>query len=241
MPVDWSKYPPLPEPPRLPEWRDTPEREACRREMAAVSDPCDGNTGCVLFLAVLLAEAAVLYVIFGRDAFGFIFAGLGLIGALIIWFVIGRLWILVREMKIARRHGMFYPFRLKHRNIDPEIRAALAGRPTFDPAEFRKYWPSPEHAGMAEKLLDIASHYWRSAGKMLYPNDPLHLYFFGRTFFFRRQNRSITVPDAFFYEDVLDDLDFGGWDKITSDSTLAELVEACLETAEQRDHERTET
>ena len=240
MPVDWSKYPPLPEAPVLPEWRDTPEREACRREMAAVPDPCDGNTGCVLFLAVLLIEAAVLYSVWGRDAFGFMFAGLGFIGALIVWFVIGRLWMLVREMKTARRHGMVYMFRLKHRNIDPEIRAALAGRPEFDSAEFRKYWPTPEHAGMAEKLLEIASHYWRPAGKMLYPNDPLHLYFFGRTFFFRRQNRSITVPDPFFNEDVLDDLEFGGWDKITRDSTLAELVEACLETAEQRNHERTE-
>ena len=28
MSVDWSKYPPLPKPPKLPEWRDTPEHEA---------------------------------------------------------------------------------------------------------------------------------------------------------------------------------------------------------------------
>ena len=28
MKIDWAKYPPLPEPPRLPAWRDTPEREA---------------------------------------------------------------------------------------------------------------------------------------------------------------------------------------------------------------------
>ena len=33
MSVDWSKYPPLPKPPKLPEWRDTPEHEAYWEEV----------------------------------------------------------------------------------------------------------------------------------------------------------------------------------------------------------------
>ena len=231
MPVDWSKYPPLPEPPALPEWRDTPEREACWREMAALPDPTSGKTGSRLFAAVLLADAAVsVWWIGPRYTVMSFLILLGFIPPLIIWFVAAKIWSLVLEMRAARRHGMIYMLKPIHRNIDPEIRAALADRPDRDPAEFRKYWPSPEHAGMAEKILAIASHYWYPSGKMIYPNDPLHLLFFGKPFFFQRRCKSVVIPDGF-YEDIEDEFEFAEWEKLSADSPLAELVEACLETA----------
>ena len=39
MSVDWSKYPTLPKPPKLPEWRDTPEHEAYWEEVEEIRTP----------------------------------------------------------------------------------------------------------------------------------------------------------------------------------------------------------
>jgi len=230
MPVDWSKYPPLPEPPTLPEWRDTPEREALWKEMAVLSDPTSGKTGERLFAAVLLADAAISVWWIGpwNTVMSFLIL-LGFIPPLVIWFIAAKIWRLAQEMRAARRYGMVYMLKPKYRNIDPEIRAILTDRPEFDPAEFRKYWPSAESADMAEKILKIASHYWYPSGKMFYPNDPLHLLFFGKPFFFTPSCKSVAVPDEF-YEDIVDEFNFAEWEKLSVDSPLAELVNACLET-----------
>ena len=46
MSVDWSKYPPLPKPPKLPEWRDTPEHEAYWEEVEEIRTPLQNKWGC---------------------------------------------------------------------------------------------------------------------------------------------------------------------------------------------------
>ena len=60
--IDWTKYPDLPEPPTVPEWRDTPEREAYWREYKNLPDLCDCKVGILLLLAldVLLTVGLVM-------------------------------------------------------------------------------------------------------------------------------------------------------------------------------------
>ena len=45
MSIDWSKYPSLPPAPQLPQWRDTPEREAYWAEVCAIETPADKKSG----------------------------------------------------------------------------------------------------------------------------------------------------------------------------------------------------
>ena len=43
MSADWSKYPLLPNPPQLPQWRDTPEREAYWAEVCTIETPAENG------------------------------------------------------------------------------------------------------------------------------------------------------------------------------------------------------
>ena len=56
MSVDWTKYPPLPEPPVLPPYRDTPEREAYWKELTDF-EPIP-RFGYIIFAAGLIAFGA---------------------------------------------------------------------------------------------------------------------------------------------------------------------------------------
>ena len=220
MAIDWSRYPALPEPPSLPEGRDTPEREACWRDCCEhVKDISFTKAGWLLFGAIVLAEMAV----FGwkRVLAGFL-ALIGFIPVLIVHFICTRIWMLIQEIRIARRHGMFYQWKLHRRNIDPEIAAVLAERPPFDAAAFRACWPTSEEADMAEWMFKVAEPYWRFHGKMLYPNDPLHLFFFGRISK-KGKNKSIGELECFF-----SDLGVEPEGVLTIDAPLAELVEMCM-------------
>ena len=59
MSVDWTKYPPLPEPPVLPPYRDTPEREAYWEEMVDFEPMF--RYGYVIYVAALVAVLAGAY------------------------------------------------------------------------------------------------------------------------------------------------------------------------------------
>ncbi len=62
MSVDWTKYPPLPKPPKLPEWRDTPEHEAYWEEVEEIRPLCKTNgavAGCLLFGYYLLQYSTI--------------------------------------------------------------------------------------------------------------------------------------------------------------------------------------
>ncbi len=59
MSVDWSKYPPLPKPPKLPEWRDTPEHEAYWEEVEEIRTPLQNKWGCGGMFALWVLSAAI--------------------------------------------------------------------------------------------------------------------------------------------------------------------------------------
>ena len=74
--------------------------------------------------------------------------------------------------------------------------------------------------------------YRRPPRKMLYPNDPLFLFLYGREW--RWGKNKICFPPDSFYEDVEDTLQFPTeeWGKLDLDTvTLGEVVERCLEAA----------
>ena len=59
MSVDWSKYPPLPKPPKLPDWRDTPEHEAYWEEVEEIRTPLQNKWGCGGMFALWILSAAI--------------------------------------------------------------------------------------------------------------------------------------------------------------------------------------
>ena len=215
--VDWSKYPPQPELPVLPDWHDTPEREACWKEFCNIPDPCEGKAGFRFFLAVIIpVEAVVLYCKASVvPMVGCIF--LGFIVALVVWFIAGKIWIVIRELIIARSHGLVYMLWPKYRDIHGEVGIILANRPDFDEAEFRKYWPSEESAEAALEVLRWIRETWDVPDKMFYPNDPLSLLCSGKL-----------IGDD---EDFYDKFGYAALDveRMTYDNVFAELTEARLE------------
>ena len=59
MSVDWSKYPPLPKPPKLPEWRDKPEHEAYWEDVEEIRTPLQNKWGCGGMFALWILSAAI--------------------------------------------------------------------------------------------------------------------------------------------------------------------------------------
>ena len=236
--IDWTKYPGLPETPAVPEWRDTPEREAFWREFQALPDFCDRKSGCLLLLALdVLLTVAISVILAPMEKAEFHISDLlvsfpaialeMMIPAMLLWFLISRVVLLWRTLRLARRHG-FLMLRLKRPNVSGEIQEILDARPAFDKQAFRALWPSEQHAQCAERLLEIASEYWRLPGKMLYPNDPLLFFYFGK-YFPWWWNRMLLEPPGDFWDDLLQEF------KVTEEiakldkgSTLAEMVECLL-------------
>ena len=241
MTIDWSRYPGLPEPPVVPEWRDTPEREAYWREHEAIPDYCHRKTGWLLLMVLdVVLTLAILFILkqnykekalFSDVPFsGLVISCLAialemLIPSFLIWFVIMRLLKLWRELLLARKYG-FWILRLRRPDVSREIAAILDARPSFDRQAFLAMWPTPKHAECAARLLDNARDYWKPVGMMLYPNDPVLFFFFGRRFPFRKAR--MIEPPGDFWDDLVWDLHASNEiANIDKSSTLAELVE-CL-------------
>ena len=236
MSVDWSKYPTLPEAPQLPDWHDTPEREAYWQELQSIKHPMSRKLSHIIFWAGLLILTILVSVMSGisrcGDAFVdfFTFAGIGIVVSapfLIVWTLIYGVWFQILQIKMSMRYG-FYMTKLKHRDISPEIGEVLAARPVFDENIFRQYWPSAELSETALLILRMMSDNWRLHNKMLYPNDPLSLFFYGKEGILGK-NKSID-PECFL-EDLYIDMNYDEWDKIDCDTTFAELVEGCMKSA----------
>ena len=149
-----------------------------------------------------------------------------MIPAMLLCFLISRVVLLWRGLRLARRHG-FLMLRLKRPNVSGEIQKILDARPAFGKQAFHALWPSEQHAQCAERLLEIASEYWCLPGKMLYPNDPLLFFYFGKCFPWW-WNRMVE-PSGDFWDDLPQEF------KVTEEiakldkgSTLAEMVECLL-------------
>ena len=238
MKTDWSGYHSLPEVPNLPRWRDTPEREAYWKELA--ENCCSSRYGCLFLILSYLIAAAFFLTCSGEWKFSTI-AEILLGAALFCAIVCSCLFTAVRtfiwKWRLARKYG-FYMHRLKRPDLSPEIKTILADRPDFRSEDFRRLWPSDELADVAETLLKLASRHWYSSGRMLYPNDPLLLLFYGRKFRWGKP-QMLTGYEGVgeFIEDVEDQFQFReeNWGNLEFDEfTLAELAEACLKSAKSK-------
>ncbi len=236
MTIDWTKYPELPKSPVVPEWRDTPEREAFLRDYMSLPFFCNRKIGCLFLLALDLLLTVVTIGLFLSNAeldfnildmsFFLAIAFMILIPAMLLWFIIERLFKIRQILRLARKHG-FLMLHLKRPNVKREIMSILNERPHFDQQSFRALWPSTRHAQCAERLLAIASEYWHRPAKMLYPNDPLLFFFFGKSFpcWWNR----MVEPDGDFWMDLVEE--FNATEELArldKDSTIAELVECLL-------------
>ena len=229
--IDWSKYPPLPEPPQLPAWRDAPEREAYWNERSGYSFR-EVPFGRSVWLSVFLTEAVLLYVFAHplRDKW-FYAALFALVFSLPVMAVYGVGARMMRIWKLNRKYGG-YPGKERHPDLSPQIATLLAARPEYTEEEFRRLWPTEEHARIALFLMKNIDFYRRSPRKLLYPNDPLLLFLYGREW--RWGKSKICFPPDPFYEDAEDVLRFPAeeWEKLDLDAvTLGEIVERCLEAA----------
>ena len=209
--------PPWPEPPVLPEWRETPEREAYWRELRERTSFATGKWK-VWLLAFLPAAALELYF---KPRIR-IWTGLTFMFYLLFrlaWYMYWRIYLMF-ECRTAP---------LCRRDISPAIARIMKKRPKFDEAEFAKYWPEPELAATALRILELARESWRPVGRMLYPNDPLPLFFYGSTGRLRRP-RMIEPPPEFL-ENL--DLEFAysqeDGPRLDMDFSFADLVVICHE------------
>ena len=208
---------PWPEPPVLPEWRETPEREAYWRELKERTSFAAGKWK-IWLLAFLLAASLELYFKPNIRIWVALTVMLYLLFRLI-WRMFWRIYLMFEYRTVP----------LRRRDISPAIARIMKKRPKFDEAEFVKYWPEPELAKTALRIVELARESWRPVGKMLYPNDPLPLFFYGTTGGLRRP-RMIEPPQAFL--DSLD-LEFAysqeAGPRLDMDFSLADLVVICHE------------
>ena len=226
MNIDWSKYPSLPPAPQLPEWRDRPEHEAYWLEVCAIKTPADKKSGCLAGIILwLVLTAALCFLLFQQYDFWNISASalIALKCAWLIWYIFFWIWDGVLKHKISKKYG-FSIRKLNRPNLSEDIKEILMRRSDFDEADFRKYWQTEKQADVACQILKTANSNWYLHNKMLYPNDPLLLLFYGRRWKWDKE-KMITDPEEFFI-DIADDLKIYEeiWDSIST-VTLAELAE----------------
>ena len=236
MKTDWSDYPPLPEPPDLPRWRDTPEREAYWNEL--MTETCrTSRSGCLFLLLSYVIAAAFFLTCSGEWKFSTvtgILLGAALFCAMVCCYLFSAVRTFIWKCRLARKYG-FYMHRLKRTDLSAEIKKILTDRPDFSREDFRKYWTSDELADIAEAILKLASRHWYLSGRMLYPNDPVLFLFFGRKFRWGKQHM-LTGYEGLgeFIEDIEDHFQFReeNWENLEFDEfSFADLAEACLESA----------
>ena len=228
------------EPPKLPAWRDTPQREAYWHELCASSDKTRlSRHGGLLYVLLYGLCAALLLIFAGSREFSstaVLLAG-ALLPAVVLWALIMRLDLFRLKLKLAAKYG-FYMRKLKRPDLSREIGAILAGRPVFDEESFRRLWSTDEQAETAAKLLKIGSRSWHFHGKMLYPADPLLFLFYGRTWRGGKDRMLVEQGDlTVFYEEVEDAFGFPdeSWENMEPDAvTLAELTASCLAASKKR-------
>ena len=173
MSVDWTKYPPLPEPPVLPSWRDTPEREAYWEELTDF-EPLP-RFGYAAYVAALIAVLAGGYLAWGT-AYHSLGNGLCAAGSVILIVLLSAIFFrrIYWRIRLWKKYG-FFLWKLRRPDLSNTVAAIMSVRPDLDETEFRKYWPSTELADTALEIRQWVRETWELPDKMLYPNDPLIL------------------------------------------------------------------
>ena len=217
MNIDWTKYPPLPPAPELPEWRDTPEREAYFQELNDHMEfPKISWFGYVTGVFLLICGLILIH--------GSSYQSIGIATAFEGIAVLLFFWLFWR-FYLAVKYRIF-PMKLKRPDISKKVEAIMAARPDFDEAELRKYWPTERHADMALKILGWVRENWAIPEKMLYPNDFLMIFY----------EYKLTGDDEDF-EDYFAQYYVTGFDLFDYNTTFAELVEMCLAYSEESEKE----
>ena len=223
MNADFSRYPPLPDAPKLPEWRDTPEREAYFDELDRRTALSSGRV-LLLFGASAVGAGAVCF----RSNAASLTDRLCMAGGICcLLFIVFQfcLWLFWR-IRLAFGYRVF-PLMLRRYGVSDGVKRILDARPDFVEAEFCGYWPTAEYADAALQVLRWAKEIWAVPDKMLYPNDSLML-------LYNHKQRGI--------EDHSDFADrFGSeWAEVELmgyDCVFAELVEAYLTGRQRKDAE----
>ncbi len=209
--IDWKKYPPLPEAPAFPQWRDTPKREAYFRELQEM-DKKTKDCCAVFFISGIAVFIGLLVKMASRSIAGDIVLVCGLS-----LFLLGMSWRNVCKLfwrvKLALKYHIF-PIKLKRPKISGAVTAIMIPRPRFDETEFRRYWASDEHADIALSIREWAMKHWAIPGKMLYPNDSVMLLFAHRKIGDAKDYEKHFLVDPEYFFDY--------------DNTLAEIVELCF-------------
>ena len=225
MSIDWSTYPSLPPAPQLPEWRDTPEHEAYWLEVCSIKTPADKKSGCLAGIILWLVLTAVSCFLFFQQYDFWNISAVALITIMytwIIWYIFFWIWAGVLKRKISKKYG-FSMRKLNRPDLSKEIKEILMQRSDFNETDFRKYWKTEKQADIACQILETATCSWYLHKKMLYPNDPLLLLFYGRQWKWGKE-KMITAPEEFFI-DIEDDLKI--YEEIRdsiSTETIADLV-----------------
>lgn len=233
--LDWNKYPSMPETPLLPEWHDTPEREAYWKEYLKIAWPENSfNIFLIVFIVSYIPGMCFLFFCghVSKNIYDILIeclmiAVLFLNPSLIFWFLTCKLLVFYQTLKLYRKYG-FFMFKLKSPDVSSEVGKILVQRPLFDLTEFRRYWPDEEHTAVALNLLKLTEQYRCFYGKMLYPNDVMLLFLYGKIH--RWGKEKILDPPGEWFEDIDDEYDnqvddLYNWD---FDTTFAELVEMCI-------------
>ena len=224
MSVDWTKYPHLPEPPVLPPYRDTPEREAYWKEMTDF-EPTP-RFGYMIYAAGLIAFlAGGAFLVLGYRSLGNWLCAAG--GMILIVFMLAVFTrCLCCRIRLLKKYG-FFMLKLRRPDLSRTVTAVLAVRPDFAEAEFRKYWPSPELADTALEIRQWVQKTWALPEKMLYPNDPLMLFY-----------ELKIIGDDEDYEDHFLELGILLEEIYDYDLTFAELAETTLACKKMSDRQR---
>ncbi len=213
MNIDWTKYPPLPEPPELPSWRDTPEREAYFEEYNQIrANIQPGYPHYILAGFLVVCGTAVIKMYEYTDI------GLWSMICVISLFLLVMIWEiccnLLLRIKLFKKYHMF-PLYLRRPKMAGIVANILQQRPFFNETEFKSYWPTRAHSNMALKIRKWVQKKWRLPDKMLYPNDSVILLY-----------EHIIIDDKedfgeFFYNVPTEDF-------FNYDNTFADIVEICI-------------
>lgn len=213
--MDFSGYPPLPEPPELPEWHDTPEREAYFDELDRRTALTLIQQLLILFGFLAVAAGAVCFRNNAADRVDFLCMS-GTLCCLLFILSLFCLWLFWRIFLAFKYH--VFPLRLRHYDVFGAVKRVLDGRPDLDEAEFRRYWPSEEYADAALEVLRQAKKIWAVPDKMFYPNDPLILLY---------NHKQLGIEDESDFADQFGtewaEVELMGYDRV-----FAELAEAYL-------------
>ena len=246
MKINWSRYRDLPTPPEIPLWRDFRIKQAFRNRYNQLKRKYSLNFQffCISY-AILTFLLFAFIIIFDQRCRKlacslFVFVELSLILLpifLLLWYLANQFRIWFHSIRLIRKFGMV-PFQQKRQDISRTLHKLLAERQKLDEEEFRHLWPTERQAFVAGKLVELARRCWYFHNRMLYPNDPLLLFFFGKEF--KWGKNKMILPDEFMAE-VSVEFNCTLPENMNLNIPFAELVERCTDSLNSKERHQIRT